>query len=93
MDSGEGAGYGDKKIQGSSADSFQAAVDAAIQDNPRTGNHRILEIERFEVEEGGVVGGTVYRVFLNPQPLPPAELNPQPDSPAELNPQPLPPVE
>ncbi len=93
MNGGEDAGYGDKQIEGSSPDSFEAAIDAAIKDNPRTGNHRILTVDRFEVEEGGFVGGKVYRVFLNPQPLPPAELNPQPLPPAELNPQPLPPAE
>ena len=83
MDSGEGAAYGNEQIEGSSPDSFEAAIDAAINDNPRTGNHRILTVDRFEVEEGGFVGGKVYRVFLNPQPLPPAELNPQPLPPVE----------
>jgi flavin-binding protein dodecin len=77
MNGGADAGYGggNTEIQGSSPDSFQAAIEAAIKDNPRTGNHRILKVDRFEVEEGGVVGGTVYRVFLNPQPLPPAEID------------------
>lgn len=74
MNGGADAGYGQSEpIEGSSPDSFQAAIEAAIKSHPRTGNHRVLTIDRLEVEEGGVVPGTVYRVFLNPQPLPPRE--------------------
>ena len=68
------AGYGQsRQIRGSSPDSFQDAIDTAIRENPRTENHRVLSVDRFEVEEGGFAGGKVYHVFLNPQPLPPRE--------------------
>ena len=58
-------------ITGSSTESIQAAVRDALQNNPRSGNFRSLVVDSITVEEGGVVGDTIFRVALNPQPLPP----------------------
>jgi flavin-binding protein dodecin len=58
-------------ISGSSTESIQDAVRNALQNNPRSGNFRSLVVSEITVEEGGVVGGTTFRVALNPQPLPP----------------------
>jgi flavin-binding protein dodecin len=58
-------------ITGSSTESIQDAVRNALQNNPRSGNLRSLVVSEITVEEGGVVGGTTFRVALNPQPLPP----------------------
>lgn len=62
---------GTKQIQGSSDKSIQDAIQDALTSNPRSSNFRSLILESITVEEGGVVGGTIYRVALNPQPLPP----------------------
>jgi len=62
---------GTKEIQGSSDRSIQDAIQDALTSNPRTSNYRSLIVESITVEEGGVVGGIIYRVALNPQPLPP----------------------
>ena len=71
-------------IEGSSTESIQAAVRNALENSPRAGNFRSLVVESITVEEGGIVGDTIFRVALNPQPLPP-------EPPERLNPQPLPP--
>jgi flavin-binding protein dodecin len=76
-----------KVIQGSSDNSIQDAIQDALTRNPKTSNHRFLVLESIAVEEGGFVGGTIYHVALNPQPLPPG---PE-ENHVELNPQPLPP--
>lgn len=58
-------------IEGSSTKSIQAAVRNALENSPRSGNFRSLIVDSITVEEGGIVGDTVFRVALNPQPLPP----------------------
>ncbi|CAN5874263.1 hypothetical protein BH23ACT12_BH23ACT12_00520 [soil metagenome] len=58
-------------IEGSSNESIQAAVRNALELNPRAGNFRSLVVESITVEEGGIIGDTIFRVALNPQPLPP----------------------
>jgi flavin-binding protein dodecin len=58
-------------IEGSSTESIQAAVRNALENSPRPGNFRALVVENITVEEGGIVGDTIFRVTLNPQPLPP----------------------
>jgi hypothetical protein len=62
--------YAAKAIEGSSNESIQGAVQEALTNNPRTSSFRSLTLESITVEEGGFVGGTIYRVALNPQPLP-----------------------
>lgn len=73
-----------ESIEGSSSESIQDAVRNALEVNPRSGNFRSLVVDSITVEEGGIVGNIIFRVALNPQPLPPG-----PD--VALNPQPLPP--
>lgn len=58
-------------IEGTSTESIQAAVRNALENSPRSGNFRSLIVDSIMVEEGGIVGDTVFRVALNPQPLPP----------------------
>lgn len=58
-------------IEGSSTESIHAAVRNALENNPRAGNFRSLVVGSITVEEGGIVGDTIFRVALNPQPLPP----------------------
>jgi hypothetical protein len=92
-----------QEIVGSSTESFADAAVRALKDNPGSGNHRLLKVTGMEIEEGGFVGRTIFRVTLNPQPLPPeppesSARAPQPLPPksseeSDLNPQPLPPVE
>ena len=92
-----------QEIVGTSPESFAHAAMQALKDNPGSSNHRVLKVTGMEIEEGGFVGRTIFRVALNPQPLPPeptesSALNPQPLPPeaageSGLNPQPLPPVE
>lgn len=67
----EYGGAADEKIEGSSTESIQAAVRNALENSPRAGNFRSLVVESITVEEGGIVGDTIFRVALNPQPLPP----------------------
>lgn len=51
-------------LTGSSLDSFEDAVENAIQENPRQSNHRTLHIDSLWVTEGGVVGKVQYHVKL-----------------------------
>lgn len=58
-------------IEGSSGESIQDAVRNALEQNPRSGNFRSLVVDSITVEEGGIAGNVIFRVALNPQPLPP----------------------
>ncbi len=55
---------GPERILGSSFDSFADAARNALASNPPTTPHRMLEVVRMVVEEGGVVGRTQFTVEL-----------------------------
>lgn len=55
---------GPERIVGSSFESFADAARNALTSNPPTTPHRMFEVVRMVVEEGGVVGRTQFTVEL-----------------------------
>jgi hypothetical protein len=51
-------------LRGSSFESFEDAVIQALSGSPRSGDHRVLDVVRLSVEEGGIVGRIQYHVDL-----------------------------
>lgn len=51
-------------FSGTSFDSFEDAIKQAVDQNPRSSNHRRLKVVSLELEEGGVVGRLQYSVQL-----------------------------